>query len=192
VKSQVRFVMHPDDEAALIKELLSDQSVLLIEDPREYPTVPPDVSVLSDIWIIWVPEDLQQLPADYIEDCKGWYCRGEYATIQFWKSKIVDTVITEGRFAIMTRPEQVAAVNVGRRYEFLRRAIKRSYSNSVVWWHNTHPGPYPKGWEPTKSSKPDSSVWVGPAAMGWLAEDASRRIKQFLTGHVEGTVDRPG
>jgi hypothetical protein len=159
MRSQVRFVMHPDDEAVLMSELLRDPAVLLVDGPRWKSAAPPttrNVSAVGYYCIIWSPEDLPNLPAEFIPSCNDWYCRGEHATIQFIRCIITGTVITEGRFAIATdQASATTAANVQRRYNLLRRWIKKTYVNSVV---------------------------------RWLSADATRRIKIFREALVEGAI----
>jgi hypothetical protein len=193
VRSQLRFVMHPDDESALVAELLRDPAVLLIDGPRWKTATPPttrNLSAIGSYCIIWSPEDLPELPAKFIPTCNDWYCRAEYATIQFLRCEIAEMVVTEGRLAISTGPaNKTTAANVERRYRLLRRTIQETYQNSVIRWHNPNLPKAPAG--PSRSanpSEPDRSLWVGPTAMSWLAGDAARRIKQFLQSSVEGTV----
>jgi len=195
VRSQLRFVMHPDDETAIVAELLRDPAVLLVDGPRWKTATPPttrNVSAVGSYCIIWSPEDLPELPAEFIPTCNDWYCRAEYATIQFLRCKITETVITEGRLAISTGPaHKTTAANVERRYRLVRRTIQKTYLNSVARWCNPKVPEAPAG--PPRSanpSKPDPSLWVGPAAMSWLADDAARRIKQFLASNVEGFIDQ--
>jgi hypothetical protein len=195
VRSQLRFVMHPDDECPLVADLLRDPAVLLVDGPRWKAATPPitrDLSAVGRYGIIWSPEDLPVLPAEFIPTCNDWYCRGEYATIQFLRSQVTGTVITEGRFAISTEAAQkITAANVERRYGVLRRAVQKTYTSSVVRWRN--PNLLETAGTPSRSanpSKPDRSLWVGPVAMAWLAADAARRIKQAPRGLVEGTIER--
>jgi hypothetical protein len=193
MKSEIRFVMHPDDETMLMSELLRDPAVLLIDGPRWQSAAPPatrNIAAVGHYCIIWSPGDLPALPAEFIPSCNDWYCRGEYATIQFIRCVITGTVITAGRFAVGTdeASEQTAA-NVQRRYNLLRRLIKKTYANSVVRWRNPQVPEAPAG--PNRSanpSDPDRSLWVGPSAMKWLAADVTRRIKIFPKAPVEGAV----
>ena len=194
VKSQVRFVMHPSDESTLVAQVLQDPAVLLVDGPRWKTATPPTTRTLSTVGryvIIWSPEDLAELPAEFIPTANDWYCRGEYATIQFLRSQVSGTVITEGRFAVSTESAQkTTAANVEHRYKLLRRAVQRAYMNSVVRWRNPRLPEAPSG--PSRSanpSEPDRSLWVGPAARAWLAADAARRIKQHPTLFTEGTIE---
>jgi hypothetical protein len=193
MRSQLRFVMHPDDDSALVTELLRDSAVLLVDGPRWKTATPPttqNVSAVVRYCIIWSPEDVPELPAEFIPTCNDWYCRAECATIQFLRCEIAGTVITEGRLAISTGPaHKTTAANVERRYRLLRRTIQKPYLNSVVRWRNPKVPEAPAG--PSRSanpSKPDPSLWVGPAAISWLAGDPARCIKQFLASYVEGLV----
>jgi hypothetical protein len=185
--------MHPYDEAALMTELLRDPAVLLIDGPRWKSATAPttrNISAVGNYCIIWSPEDLSELDADFIPTCNDWYFRTEYATIQFLRCKIAETVITEGRLAISTgAASKEAAASVERRYKLLSRSIKKTYVNSVVRWRNTERPEAPAA--PSRSanpSEPDRSLWVGPTAMTWLVGDAARRIKIFPAGPVEGII----
>ena len=76
--------MHPLDEAALIRELLRDPAIVLIDGSRWKSATPPttrNVSAIGRYCLIWSPEDLAELAADFIPTCNDWYCRAEHATI---------------------------------------------------------------------------------------------------------------
>jgi hypothetical protein len=194
MRSSIRFVMHPDDEAVLMSELMRDPAVLLINGPRWKSAAPPatrHISAIGHYCIIWSPNDLQTLPAEFIPSCNDWYCRGEYATIQFLRSAITGTVITEGRFAIATdeASQKTAVAAVERRYNLLRRLVKKTYVNAVVHWRNPQVPEAPAG--PDRSANPsslDRSLWVGPSAMTWLTADPARRIRIAPNILVEGAV----
>jgi hypothetical protein len=193
MRSQIRFVMHPDDEAVLMSELLRDRAVLLVDGPRWKSAAPPttrNISAVGYYCIIWSPADLPNLPAEFIPSRNDWYCRGEHATIQFIRCTVAGTVITEGRFAIATdQASATTAANIQRRYNLLRRWIKKTYVNSVVRWRNPKVPEAPPG--PNRSanpSAPDRTLWIGPSAMKWLSADATRRIKIFREALVEGAI----
>jgi hypothetical protein len=186
--------MHPNDESALVAELLRDPAVFLVDGSGWKTAAPPatrNLSAVGHYCIIWSPEDLAELAAEFIPTCNDRYCRAEHATIQFLRSQVSGTVITEGRFAISTGPAQkTTAANVERRYNLLRRAIQKTYLTAVVRWRNPNLPQTPGG--PSRSanpSKPDRSLWVGPAGITWLGADPTRVIKPFLTSHVEGSID---
>jgi len=197
MRSQLRFVMHPDDEADLMTVLLRDAAVLLVDGPRWRSPTPPttrNISAVGSYCIIWSPEDLPELAADFVPKRNDWYCRAEFATIQFLRCQITDAVITDGRLAVSTeRANEKTAANVENRYKLLCRIIKKSYRNATVRWRNPELPEAPAG--PSKSanpSDPDRSLWVGPAAMNWLSANPARRIKVFPAGAVEGTISTLG
>jgi hypothetical protein len=136
-------------------------------------------------WTAGVPHSAQNLA---VPDKSAPQCAHLRASAAPHSSQNFAPVLTEDRFAISTGPAHKAtAVNVERRYRLLRRTIQKTYLNSIVRWRNPNVPGAPAG--PSRSanpSKPDPSLWVGPAAMNWLAGDAARRIKQFLAGYVEG------
>ena len=149
VRSQLRFVMHPDDDAAIMAELLRDAAVLLVDGPRWKTATPPttrNVSAVGNYCIIWSPEDLPELAAEFIPTCNDWYCRAEYATIQFLRSKIIETVIHEGRLAISTGScaqgncsERRASIQVAAPYypedlSELRRPVAQSEGSGSTGW----------------------------------------------------------
>jgi hypothetical protein len=169
--------------------------VVLVDGPRWKSAAPPttrNVSAVGCHCIIWSPEDLRTLPARFIPSCNDWYCSGENATIQFIRCVITGTVITEGRFAIATdQANGQTAAKVERRYNLLRRWIKKTCINSVVRWRNPNFPEAPAG--PNRSanpSNPDGSLWVGPSAVNWLIADATRRIKIWPKAPVEGAISQ--
>jgi len=77
MRSQLRFVMHPDDEADLMTVLLRDAAVLLVDGPRWRSPTPPttrNISAVGSYCIIWSPEDLPELAADFVPKRNDWYC----------------------------------------------------------------------------------------------------------------------
>jgi hypothetical protein len=193
MRSQLRFVMHADDEAAFVAELLRDPAVLLIDGPRwktPEPVTSRSLSSIGSTCIVWSPDDLPKLTAEFIPSCRDWYCRSEHATMQFWRSRMIGTFLTDGRLAVSTDAARAfAAAGVERRYKVLRRTIKKTYANAVVAWTNPMLPIAPSA--PGRSanpSKPDSALWVGPRAMAWLLADSTRRIKPLPEGPVEGFV----
>jgi hypothetical protein len=192
VQSQLRFVMHPDDELCLLQELFLDQDVLLIDGPRwrsQEPVRTRDISQIARYCIIWSPKDLAKLSAEYMPACHDWVCRSGSATIQFLRSTISQTTISDGRLAIGTDPDQASAIGVERRYKALSKFIKKSYANSVVQWRNPEFPEHPA--TPTRSanpSKPDRSLWVGPAAMTWFVARSDRHVRPWHGGGVVGKI----
>jgi hypothetical protein len=193
MRSQVRFVMHPDDEREFVDDLLRDDSVGLINGPRwkaSEPTVHRSLESIDTYCIIWSKKDLAQLDAEFIPECNDWYCGSEGATIQFFRSRINGSVLTEGRLAVGTnsQPIEIAQV-VDERYLKLRKFIKKRYRNNMLRWRNpTLPSPATAG-RSSNPSKPDNSVWIGLAALNWLEADSeTRRVKQFTSSIVEGEL----
>jgi hypothetical protein len=140
--------------------------------------------------IVWSPDDLPKLTAEFIPSCNDWYCQSEDTTIQFLRSRVIGTVLTDGRLAVSTDAVSAStAAGVERRYKLLRRTIKNTYANAVVAWTNpTLPiAPSAPG-RSANPSKPDSALWVGPRAMAWLLADSTRRVKVIPEGPVEGFV----
>src|SRR5689334_11041222 len=106
IRSQLRFVMHPNDELDFVAELLSDENVRLIDGPRWKAPTPGAFrsidAVSGDYCIIWSLVDRPSLSARYVSSCDEWYCDSEAATIQFLRSKLVGSALTEGRLAVNT------------------------------------------------------------------------------------------
>jgi hypothetical protein len=200
MNSQVRFAMHPADERDFEALLLSDESVRFIAGPRWKTQSPKTSRSLADIGyycIIWSTSDIAKLKAEYIPSCDDWYCRSEYATIQFLRSEMDELVMTEGRIAVSTIPSRdfpaSSVKSLEKRYGVLRKYIKRNFSNSIIQWRNPTIPYAPAG--PNRSanpSKPDPQVWVGAYALRWLREQPDRRIKQFRQGNVEAVLVADG
>ena len=197
MNSQVRFIMHPSDERDFEQLLLADESVRFIAGPRWVKEEPITSRSLADIdntyCIIWSTSDISRLDAEYIPTCDDWYCRSEHATIQFLRSEVDESLITEGRIAISTIPSldfpESCVKNLETRYGILRKYLRKNYSNSIIQWRNPTLPYAPKG--PNRSanpSKPDAQVWVGPHALRWLREGQDRRIKQFRQSIVEAIL----
>ena len=132
MNSQIRFVMHPDDEREFEQLLLADESIRFIEGPR-WKTQTPLTSrslaeIRDDYCIIWSPNDIAKLKAEYIPTCNDWYCRSEHATIRFWRSEIAGPVITEGRISVGTIPTRdfpASAQECGEEIRYCCEAISR-------------------------------------------------------------------
>lgn len=187
--------MHEDDERAFERELLAEQGLQFVDGPRWPTSSPPTFRSLAALsghyCILWDPADLAVLQAKHIEEIGDFYCRSEYATIQFLRSKNVAGVMTEGRIAVSTSDDlsPVAAAAIDARYKRLRKYIQKNYENKVVRWCNPTLPLLPAG--PKRSanpSEPDAQVWVGPRALDWLRQDESHRIKQFLQSTVEARL----
>lgn len=196
MNSQLRFVMHPDDEREFAAQVLADPAVLLIDGPRWKAAEPQTFRTLDAIrgsyCILWSPDDQAALDARYIAGCNDWYCESEYATVQFLRSEVfTGGVLTEGRIAVSTgNASAQAAQGVERRYKALGRFVRKHYTNAVVCWCNpSQPfGPAVPG-RSANPGKPDAQVWVGPHALQWLRADAPQRcVKQFRNAVVEARL----
>lgn len=197
MRSQIRFVMHPLDEAEFIAQLLEDESVGLIDGPR-WPAATPQatrslVQIKGSYCIIWSPNDRVTLTARFVPTCNDWYCDSEQVTIQVLRSQIRAAVITEGRIAVSTNeltPEEAAGVE--KRFKSLSRFIKKQYRNKVLsWcWPVVPEAAIGQGGEERSSNpgKTDTSCWIGPHAMQWLAQDPAHCAKQAFNARAEGRL----
>lgn len=194
MSSQLRFVMHSSDERDFAAHLLSDNSVWLVDGPRWKTSIPETVRSLEEVTgsycIIWSPQDRASLTARYVPTCDDWYCESESVTIQFLRSQIFGSVITEGRIAISTSDAtESEAMGVERRFKSLARFFKKHYTNSAIQWSNPSLPFAPAGpGQSANPSKPDAQVWVGSHALRWLQQDHSRCIKQFTNSLVEARL----
>jgi len=192
MRSQFRFVMHPDDELAFTAHMLSEASVLLIDGPRWQSPEPSTHRSLDGIkgsyCIVWSPHDRASLNARKLPDPNAWYCQTESFTIQFMRSQIIDSVITEGMLAVSTSG-LAGELGVERRFKALVRHAKKHYTNSVVQWVNPTLPLVPKTKDRSANpSKPDAQVWLAPHALAWLKTDPNRCIKQFTNSVVEARL----
>jgi hypothetical protein len=194
MRSELRFVMHPDDEREFVDALLLDASLVLINGPRwktREPTVYRSLDFIDNYCMIWCREAALHLDAEFIPKCNDWYCRSEGATIQFRRSHVDGSVLTLGRLAVSTdvEPPEVAK-SVEQRYGKLRKFIQKQYRNSVLrWWNPNLPVSPATAGRSSNPSKPDNTVWIGLAAFKWLeAEPKLRRVKQWTSSVVEGEL----
>jgi hypothetical protein len=107
--------------------------------------------------------------------------------IQFWRSQLVGSVLTDGRIALATsgfnlesRLPHALVEESEALYRRLRRHVRRHFANSVVRWWNPS---LPPG--PTNPTSLDQAMWVGPAAMAWWTSDPDHRLKSSINGLVE-------
>lgn len=191
MRSQLRFVMHPDDEREFAAQILCDADVRLVDGPRWKSSTPDTFRSLEEIsgsyCIIWSTQDRATLAARYVPACDDWYCESEAATIQFLRSRVLGLVVTEGRIAVgTTDPGTSDASGVERRFKALARFCKKHYTNSMVRWSNpTLPFAPARPGRSANPSAPDAQLWVGPHALRWLQEDRGRHIKQSREALVE-------
>ena len=185
MRSQIRFVMHPLDEADFIAQVLLDADVGLIDGPRWPAEVPQVTRSLAQIkgryCIIWSSVDRAVLTARFVPTCNDWYCNSEGATLQLLRSTQKDAVLLEGRIAIGTTGENAEeSAGVERRFKALQRFIKKNFTNSALVWRNARAPANPAG-----QSLPDKQLWVGPHALSWLQQDPVRCAKQEMRAFGE-------
>ena len=200
MRSQIQFVMHPDDERTFAELLLADESVRFVDGPR-WPSQEPTFSrSLDDIgWycIIWSTDDVPQLTSRYIATCDDWYITNEYATLQMLRSEVDGSTLTDGRVAISTHydlPElpEHNAKQIDARFSKIRRHIMKHYVNSIIRWHSSRSPVAPRG--PKRSpnpSDPDKKMWVGPAALQWFHESDGHCIRCKMSG-VTAIIEKKG
>jgi hypothetical protein len=196
MRSQLRFVMHADDELQFERELLAESHLQFIDGPRWPDASPKTFRTLARVGhhcLLWSPLDLANLSADEVGP-GAWCCRSGQATIQFLRSEQCDTFLTEGRIAINTEAsapfEPGGAAALDKRYKRLRTSIKKTYANNLVHWFNPTSVAAPASKERSANpSKADEQVWLGPHALAWLQQDDQRRIKQFRQSVVVGLLD---
>ena len=185
MRSQIRFVMHPLDEAEFIAQLLQDERVGLIDGPR-WPAAAPLVTrslaqIKGGYCIIWSSTDRAALTARFVPTCNDWYCDSEEATLQFLRTREIGPVLTEGRIAVSTTGFNAQeSAGVERRFKAAARFIKKNYSNSVLVWRNAKAPRLPQG-----QGEPDNKLWVGPHALQWLRAEPLRCAKQEIRAFGE-------
>lgn len=197
MRSQVRFVMHPADEADFVRTITGETGTILVDGPKwssEQPPIVSDAARAGNYLIIWNPKETPPLKGTHHCNKKEewWYCENEYQTIQFLRSgfQYGEPFLFEGRIAIATTdPEKVlydeaSAPSVERRFKTLSRFIKKSYTNGVIIWQNPS---LPRS--KTNPLTPAKDVWVGPHALRWLQEEPKGRwIQQFRGGLARGYI----
>jgi hypothetical protein len=183
MRSQLRFVMHAEDEREFVANVLGEASIVLIDGPR-WPTNHPQshrsLDYIGSYCILWSTADVPQLDSEFIPSCGDWYCRSEGSTIQFLRSQLLDSFLTDGRISVATdnEPPEVAQ-SVERRYRRLSRFIKQRYKNRVLRWRNPNAPQHSKiDGRSANPSDPDASLWLGPSAFAWLAAGRGRCVKQ--------------
>jgi hypothetical protein len=178
--SQVEFVMHPDDEAAFVAEILRDPDVAFVNGPRWPQATPATARSLDGFGsygIAWSRVDLDPLPARYIPTCDDWYCEGEHATIQFLRSEPGEDSLTTGRIAIHGPTDGFDGTALTRRFNRLRRYIKSHFSNAAL----------------VSTQHPDyvfKSLWVGPNAVQWLRANDRRVVRTPMPGRLRPELQR--
>lgn len=197
MRSDFRFVMHPADEKEFVSLILSEPGVALVDGPKWDQASPPicsDVSQAGDYLMIWNRSETANLKGKRYElnGKQWWYCANEQLTIQFLRSdKSRDKrVLLEGRLAVNTTDAAktvrapAVAESIERRFKNLRKALRKTYVNSILIWQNPT---LPRS--KTNPGKPAPSVWIGPHALRWLEEAPRERwVQQFRESIVRGYI----
>lgn len=197
MRSDLRFVMHPEDEAEFVRIITSEAGTILVDGPKWYQPRPPiiqNIQTAGNYLMIWNPSETPELVGTHYqkEEKQWWYCNNEFLTIQFIRSgfQFEEPFLFEGRIAVCTSAKDntsfhaASAAAVERRFKGLRQRIKKHYTNRLIIWQNlalprskTHP------------SKPDPCVWVGPKAVQWLEEQPKQRwVQQFRNARPRGYI----
>lgn len=195
MRSDVRFVMHPDDEAEFVAKVTSEPDVVFVKGPKwsqPRPQIANDTRSAGNYLMIWHPSETPELTGTHYrkEETEWWYCNNEFSTIQFIRSGFhsEEPFLLEGRIAVcitskeMAFYDQPSAASIERRFKSLRRFIKKIYTNKTLIWQNLS-CPRSK----TNPGKPDPCVWIGPNALQWLNQmPRNRFVKDFPGGAATG------
>jgi hypothetical protein len=188
MRSEIVFVMHPDDEGEFAAAVVAERGTVLVDGPGWRTPRPPlvnDIRQAGNHLMVWNPSETRPLTArHHVKDGEEWwYCDSEFLTVQFLRSGFQhgEPYLFEGRIAIATTdegrtyPDESSAASIQRRFERLRAAIKKTCTNGVLIWQNVL---LPRS--RTNPAKPALNVWVGPHALRWLREDVRNRwVQQF-------------
>ncbi|PLP56281.1 hypothetical protein CYK37_26230 [Mesorhizobium loti] len=169
--------MHPDDERDFVSHVLSDDRTFLIDERSSDPAGP--LLLRSIDAIAGGRCGIFRQPGGAGTNGDGGSGASGTKKIQFLRSQIVGTLITEGSIAIGTDRDDGEAAGVERHYKSLSKFIKARYANSVLRWYNPNLPFAPAA--PGRSVNPGGpapQVWVGPSVRPWLAGDPERRIRQ--------------
>lgn len=188
MRSQLRFIMHPDDERDFMSHVLSDEQTFLIDERSVDLAGPPLLRSIDA-----VPGErcgiLLKPAGNDPSDARSGDVPGT-KKIQLLRSRIVGTLITEGSIAIGTDPDDEDAAGLVRRYRSLSKFIKARYANSVLRWYDPdRPFAPATAGRSANPGKPDPQVWVGPTVRPWLAGDPERRIRQHWSYGAMGSLE---
>jgi hypothetical protein len=183
MRSQITFVMHPDDEANFIGFVSAEPGTAFVDGPNWSAPQPPIVTNIeraSRYLMIWNPSETPKLKGAHHrkDDVEWWYCENEFLTIQLLRSgfQCDKPYLLEGRIAIQTtKLHEPSAPAIETRFKRLRNFIKKSFTNNVIIWQNTE-APRSR----TNPIKPRASQWVGPFAMVWLRQAPNERWAQQI------------
>jgi hypothetical protein len=195
MRSETRFVMHPEDETEFARIVSSEAGNVFVDGPKWRGPGPPIARELSTSGIhlmIWNRTETPELVASHHrkDENEWWYCENEFLTIQFLRSgfQFGEPFLFEGRIAVWTTAndkthfQKSSSPGIEHRFKMLRTYIKKNYTNGVIIWQNLS---FPRS--KTNPLKPDPGLWVGPQAMRWLAEEPRERwVQQFRNAAARG------
>jgi hypothetical protein len=186
MRSQVRFVMHPDDEPAFVQVVTTEVGTVFVDGtnwPTPRPPITNDLQTAGNYLMIWNPHQTPKLTATHFrnEDEEWWNCKNEFVTIQFLRSgfQYGEPFLFEGSIAVGTTDmdksffHEPSAPAVEERFKALRKFIKKAYTNKAIIWQSMSA---PRS--NTIPHRPDASLWVGPRALIWLGEKPKKRWVQ--------------
>jgi hypothetical protein len=193
---QLRFIMDHNDEEAFVAQALQTGNVRFIDGPRwKSPKPVASLSISTFGWyvIIWSPDDLAELSAEYIPSCNDWYCQSEIATLQFLRSQYPGGDVVEGRIAVNVPSGEVCPFpGVRKRFATLSRFIKKTYVNNAIFWQYADEASNLEILQRRGGYQPDASLWIGPGAQAWLRADPNRHVFNNVGGRVIGKLNPPG
>jgi hypothetical protein len=92
MRSQIRFVMHDEDEHEFVQEVLAEPGTVFVNGPKWATEEPPVLSRVEDgdgfYQMIWNPGETLALTGKHYAkgDEESWYCENEFLTLQFLRS----------------------------------------------------------------------------------------------------------
>jgi hypothetical protein len=195
MRSQVRFVMRPEDEASFASVVTSEMETVFVNGPdwpTPRPTVTTDVQKSGDYLMIWNPSQTPPLTAKHYrnKDAEWWYCKNEFLTLQFLRSgfQYGEPFLFEGSLAVATTDQDKSvflarsAPAIEKRYNALRKLIQKTYTNKIILWQALS-SPRSRN----NPLKPDAALWVGPHALHWLRQKPNNRwVQQSRYSLVRG------
>jgi hypothetical protein len=195
MRSQVRFVMHPEDEAEFARAITAEPATVFVDSPTwptPRPPVTTDLGKAGLYLLIWNPPETPKLTGKHYRnrDEEWWYCRNEFLTIQFLRSgfQYGEPYLFEGRIAVGTTDQDKSVFHarsapaVEGRFKALRKLIKKTYANKAILWQALE---VPRSWN--NPLRPDANLWVGPHALQWLRQKPRNRwVQQARYARVRG------
>lgn len=186
MRSQVRFIMHPDDEADFVRIITAEPGIVFVNGPNWSTPGPPimtDFAKPDSYLMIWNPTETPKLIGTHFRngDEEWWNCKNEFLTLQFLRSGFQhgEPFLLEGSVSVGTTDQdksffhKPSAPAVDERFKTLRKFIRKTYTTKVIIWQ-----PLDSPRSKTKRNIPDTSLWVGLHAMKWLRQKRRKRWVQ--------------